>query len=46
MQVWCKRGGAMYRHGVWSEATTQSCYGRTYVVAFQPLHICMLCAIV
>ena len=38
MQVWCKRGGALYCHGVWSEDTTTCCYGHTYALAFQPLH--------
>ena len=42
----CKRGGVMYRHGVWSGATTPSCYGHTYALAFQPLYICMPCATV
>ena len=37
MQVWCKQGGVMYRHGVLSEATTPSCYGLIYAIAFQPL---------
>ena len=37
--MWCKQGGVMYRHGVWSGATTPSCYGHTYALAFQPLYI-------
>ena len=46
MQVWCKRGGVMSHDGVWSHATTPSCYGHTYALPFQPLYICMSCAIV
>ena len=44
--MWCKWGGVMYRHGVWFEATTPSCYGYTYALAFQSLYLCMSCAIV
>ena len=39
-----KRGGVMYRHGVWSTATTPNCYGHIYALAFQPLCISMSCA--
>ena len=38
--MWCKQGGGMYRHGVWSKATTPGCYGHTYALAFHPYVLC------
>ena len=44
--MWFEQGGVMHRDGVWSKATTLSCYGHTSALPFQPLSIYMSCAIV
>ena len=46
MQVQRKQGEVMYRHGVWSGATTSSCYGCIYALALHThtpyMFVCVL----